>query len=341
MSSDRLEILYERASRLPGAARTAMLDELRQSDPGLAREIESLLDAGASARSFFDSLGKTLFSDPEGMSDPRDLIPAVDPLYGSHVGDYRIDTVIGRGGMGTVYKAIHQPTGEMRALKFLPAFAAASAEVRARFMAEAGVTRTVSHPNVGEVHEIAETEDGRLYLAMPFYPGTTLKVRLKTGALPPDETQDWLRQTAAGLRAVHGAGIIHRDLTPGNLIRDAEGIVKILDFGLAKASDVTLGTGNRPLGTLVYMAPEQLSAASVDHRADLWSLGVILYEMIWGQRPYRASTLTALARQMRDPAPIEIPTAREGVSPEMIELVRGLLSKDPAKRPGLEDLGGG
>ena len=338
MKMDRLEVLYGRATRLPGPARADMLDELRRSEPELARELASLLDAGASAGSFFDSLGKTLFSGDEGMTDPRELIPAVDPLYGTTVGPYRIDTVIGRGGMGTVYKAIHEPTGETHALKFLPALAAASAEIRRRFIAEASHTRGLRHPNVGRIHDIDETADGRLYLSMPFYPGATLRQRLKAGALPPDETRDWLRQTAAGLAAVHAAGIVHRDLTPGNLIRDVEGVVKILDFGLAKATDVTLGTGNRPLGTLVYMAPEQLSASDVDYRADLWSLGVILHEMIWGTRPYQASTLSALALLMRDPAPVEIPAAREGVRPDLLDLVRGLLSKNPDERPELSEV---
>lgn len=338
MRMDRLEVLYDRATRLPRPARAEMLDEVRGTDPALARELDSLLAAGASAGSFFDSLGKTLFSGDEEMTDPRQLIPNVDPLYGSTVGPYRVDTVIGRGGMGTVYKAIHEPTGETRALKFLPALAASAPEIRRRFIAEAGHTRDVKHPNVGRIFEIDETGDGRLYLAMPYYPGATLRQRLKTGALPPDETRDWLRQTAAGLAAVHAAGIIHRDLTPGNLIRDGEGVVKILDFGLAKATDVTLGTGNRPLGTLVYMAPEQLSASEVDYRADLWSLGVILHEMIWGTRPYAASTLSALALLMRDPTPVEIPEAREGVSPDLLDLVRRLLSKSPRERPELRQV---
>ncbi|MDX1395793.1 MAG: serine/threonine-protein kinase [Gemmatimonadota bacterium] len=342
----RLELLFERAARLPEPARRELLERVRGEDPALADELMSLLRAGQNARTFFKSLGKTLFSGDDGVTDPRELIPQVDPLYGSFVGKYRIDTVLGRGGMGTVYRAVvPDPDGgpgavrdQVWALKFLPAFAATSGEVRRRFIAEARVTSGVVHPNVSRIVEISETEDGRLYLVMPFYPGPTLRARIKTGPLPIDEARDWFRQTAAGLAAVHASGIIHRDLTPGNLIRDADGTVKILDFGLAKVSDVTLGTGNRPLGTITYMSPEQLSGIDIDARTDHWSLGVMLYEMLWGRRPFEGTTLAALTKQIRDPGGVEIPDPPEGVDPRLADLVRRLMSPAAKDRPRLEEL---
>ena len=155
-------------------------------------------------------LKQTLFSGEDGVTDPHDLIPQVDPLYGSFVGRYRIDTILARGGMGTVYKAVLPDAGEdeqgVIAVKLLPAFAAASPEVRRRFMAEAKVTQGVIHPNVSQILEISETEDGRLYLLMPFYEGPTLQQRLLAGAMPVDETTDWFRQTITGLAVVHEAG---------------------------------------------------------------------------------------------------------------------------------------
>ena len=341
LSGDRFEILFDRAARLPEPARGALLDQVRLEDPEMADELTSLLEAGQSAAGFFETLGTTLFSGEDGVTDPRDLIPDVDPMYGAIVDRYRVDTIIGRGGMGTVYRAVVPGTDEEWALKFLPAFAAASAEVRARFIAEARATSDISHPNVSRIVDVSETDDGRLYLVMPFYPGVTLSKRLKEvgeAGLPEDETRDWFRQAARGMRAVHDAGVIHRDLTPGNLIRDADEIVKILDFGLAKVSDVTLGTGNRPLGTISYMSPEQLSGAPIDYRTDLWSLGVILFEMIWGRRPFAGTTLAALTMQIRDPAGPTIPEVPPGADPRLVEAVEALLAPAAADRPELGEL---
>jgi len=334
---DRLEVLFEQASRLSGSRRAALLDQLRGDDAETAAELESLLHASVSAGSFFESLGKTLFS---GDPEHAEVIPEIDPLYGSHVGEYRIDTVIGRGGMGTVYRALRRDTDEVCALKFLPALAAASPEVRARFIAEARVTARVEHPNVCEISDISETGDGRLYLVMPYYGDGTLKSRLKEGALAVEEALDWFRQTCAGLAAVHEADIIHRDLTPGNLIRDEAGVVKILDFGLAKVVNVTLGTGDRTLGTVAYMAPEQLIGPKLDHRADLWSLGVILFEMLWGRRPFASERLADQMVEITGADTLAFPKLPAGADPRLAGAVRGLMKLDPADRPSLAELAG-
>jgi len=336
-NEDRLEVLFEQASRLSGGRRAALLDQIRAEDPGTAAELESLLQASESAGGFFESLGKTLFS---GDPDHPEIVPEIDPLYGSHVGEYRIDTVLGRGGMGTVYRALKRDVDEVCALKFLPALAATSPEVRARFIAEARVTARVEHPNVCEISDISETDDGRLYLVMPYYGDVTLKTRLKKGALPVEEALDWFRQTCAGLAAVHAAEIIHRDLTPGNLIRDEAGVVKILDFGLAKVVNVTLGTGNRKLGTVAYMAPEQLLGPQVDHRADLWSLGVILFEMLWGRRPFASERLADQMAEITGAADLAFPELPAGADRSVAEVVRGLMALDPADRPSLADVAG-
>jgi serine/threonine protein kinase len=340
-NGERLELLFERASRLPLPAREQLLGQIRGDDPAMADEIVSLLDAVGDAGDFFETLGRTLFSGEDGVNDPHDLIPQVDPLYGTYVGEYRIDTILARGGMGTVYRAVipSDREHEVRAIKFLPAFAAASPEVRRRFKAEAEVTQEVVHPNVSQILEISETEDGRMYLLMPCYEGPTLSQRLKRGAIPVEEARDWFRQTIAGLAVVHEAGIIHRDLTPGNLIRHSDGTVKILDFGLAKVTDVTLGTGNRPLGTIMYMSPEQLSGVDITYKTDLWSLGVILFEMLWGERPFKGTTLAALTMEIRNPAGVQMPEVPEGADPRLAEVVRGLMAPAGRDRPELAELG--
>jgi serine/threonine-protein kinase len=329
---DRLEALYDRVGSLPSADQPVFLDRLRAEDPEFAERLESLLLASGSAASFFKSLQKTLFASADGVSDPGDLLPKVDPLFGTMVGPYRIDTVIGRGGMGIVYRALHTELDEVRALKFLPAFATASAEARRRFMAEARATAEVRHPNVGEIYEVAESEAGRLYLVMPLYEGVSLKMPLRSGALAVDEALDWFQQACTGLAAVHAADIIHRDVTPGNLLQTPEGVVKLLDFGLAKLADTTLGTGNRPLGTVAYMSPEQLSGDEVDQRTDIWSLGVVLYEMLAGERPFQGTTVSALRGQILDRGTIARLTL-PGVTSGLGELLHSLLARLPDGRP--------
>jgi serine/threonine protein kinase len=329
---DRLEALYDRVGSLSSSDRTAFLDQLRGEEPELADRLVSLLLATGSAASFFTSLQKTLFASDDGVEDPADLLPKVDPLFGTMVGPYRIETVVGRGGMGVVYRAVHTELDEPRALKLLPSYATASREARRRFATEARATADVRHPNVGEIYEVGESDGGRLFLAMPFYEGESLKERFRRGALPAEEALDWFRQACAGLAAVHAAGIIHRDVTPGNLLRTSEGVVKLLDFGLAKIAEVTLGTGNRPLGTVAYMSPEQLGGGEVDHRTDLWSLGVVLYEMVAGERPFQGATLSALRGQILDPVAITgltLPRVASGLT----ELLRCLLPHDPDERP--------
>lgn len=335
---DRLEALYGRVANLPLSDRPTFLQELRAEEPELTDRLESLLLATGSATNFFKTLQKSLFASSDGVDDPADLLPKVDPLFGTMVGEYRIDTVIGRGGMGIVYKALHTGLDEVHALKFLPSYATASPEARRRFMAEARATADVRHRNVGEIYAVAESEGGRLYLAMPFYEGVSLKTRLRSGALPVEEALDWFQQGCAGLAAVHAAGIIHRDVTPGNLLRTPDGTVKLLDFGLAKLADTTLGTGNRPLGTVAYMSPEQLSGDDLDHGTDVWSLGIVLYEMVWGTRPFEASTHSALRAQIEDEAPISFPPAPAGVEPQLESLLERLLARDPADRPDLGQL---
>ncbi len=157
-----------------------------------------------------------------------------------------------------------------------------------RFLQEAQAASALDHPNICTIHEINETDDGQLYLVMAYYEGETLKERIERGALPLNDAIDIATQVGRGLAEAHGAGIVHRDIKPANLLIATSGVVKILDFGLAKLMGSESITGSAAaLGTVAYMSPEQARGQEVDHRTDIWSLGVVLYEMVTGQQPFK------------------------------------------------------
>ncbi|MFQ5890980.1 MAG: serine/threonine-protein kinase, partial [Gemmatimonadota bacterium] len=202
---------------------------------------------------------------------------------------YAIESRLGGGGMGTVYRARDTRLGRTVALKFLPPHLGASGAGRERFLVEAQVTARLDHPNICTILEIGETDDGRLFIAMPFYEcGTLKKHLLRQGVLPVDEAVSIAVQVARGLAAVHERGVVHRDIKPAHLLLAGEDAVKIVDFGIAKLADVGLTLPGQIPGTAAYMSPEQASGGEVDHRTDLWSLGVVLYEMLAGRRPFAA-----------------------------------------------------
>src|SRR5262245_36900280 len=208
-------------------------------------------------------------------------------MVGQTVASYRIVDVVGEGGMGIVYRAEDERLGRTVALKFLPPSVTRDESARARFLNEARAASALDHRNVCLIHDIAETADGQLYIIMPYYAGESLQRRIRDrGALKPSETVEILLQVCAGLAKAHEKGILHRDLKPANVLVTQEAEVKILDFGAAKLSDATRLTGaGNVVGTLVYMAPEQLRDEATDVRTEVWSLGVMAYEMVTGDLP--------------------------------------------------------
>lgn len=203
------------------------------------------------------------------------------------VAHYELGLKLGEGGMGVVYKATDMRLGRTVAMKFLPRDEIASRRDRARFKREATVASSLDHPNICTIHEVNETEDGDMFIVMACYDGTTLRDLIKRGPLPIQSVIELGCQIAEGLKKAHAHSIVHRDIKPGNLILTADGILKILDFGLARISHHTgiTGTG-QVVGTISYMAPEQTNGGPVDHRTDIWSLGVVLYELCSGKRPF-------------------------------------------------------
>lgn len=236
-------------------------------------------------------------------------------MVGKTISHYKIVEKLGQGGMGIVYKAQDTTLGRFVALKFLPHHLAADDEQTARFLTEAKAASAIDHPNIGAIFETAGTDDGQLFIAMAYYDGGTLRERIRKGQLTIDESVSIAKQIATGLSAAHEAGIIHRDLKPENILFTHDGIPKIIDFGLAKLSGgVQLTRTGTSVGTAAYMSPEQARGDSLAPNTDVWSLSVILYEMLTGVRPFRGEFETALMYSIVNEDPEPITTHRADVS---------------------------
>ncbi|HMN10116.1 MAG TPA: protein kinase [Gemmatimonadaceae bacterium] len=286
----RIEDVLAQALQRSPDTRDAFLNAECASDTELRREVDSLL-AAHERQGAVDRLA----ADIEPLA--AQLRPSDDTLSGRTIGHYVLGERVGGGGMGVVYKAHDTRLGRIVALKFLQAHFASEDKAAERFRLEARAIAALEHPNICTVHEIGETDDGRLYLTMPLYEGETLQQRIARGPLPIGEAVSIAVQVARGLAKAHARGIVHRDVKPSNVFITSDGVAKLLDFGIAKLVDVTLtGTAVGPLGTVAYMSPEQAMGVGVDHRTDLWALGVVLYEMLTGERPP-----SGMAIAMRDP----------------------------------------
>lgn len=315
---DELDAAFEELSGLSPPEREARLAALRSTDQELAQWLEALLAADAGSDAEPTSLPGT--GDPFGLS-------------GRTISHFRIGEVVGAGGMGVVYRAEDLSLGRRVALKFLLPQYGLDATAKRRFLQEARSAAALDHPNLCTVHEAGESEEGRLFLAMPLYEGETLRERLdREGALPVEEAVEIARQVARGLARAHAAGIVHRDLKPGNLMLLPDGTVKILDFGLAKVRDLSLSGRGARLGTVAYMAPEQVRGQAVDERADLWALGVVLYEMLTGRRPFGGEGGMSTAYSILHEIPPPLSSLLSGAPGAVAETVARLLEKDPVKR---------
>jgi predicted Ser/Thr protein kinase len=245
---------------------------------------------------------------------------------------YRIIELLGRGGMGEVYRATDLRLGQQVALKFLPAETASDPDTLARFNNEVRIARQVSHPNVCRVYDIGEV-DGQPYLSMEYVDGEDLGALLRRiGRLPTDTAVEMARKLCAGLAAAHDKGVLHRDLKPANIMIDARGQVLITDFGLAGIADRIQGSEIRH-GTPAYMAPEQLSGKEVTTRSDIYALGLVLYEMFTGKRAHDASSVAEMTRLRQDAAPPSLVTHVRDLDPAVERVVRRCLDPDPQNRP--------
>ncbi len=271
-------------------------------------------------------------------SDPPTPTPSGSSVHGrfepgTRLGTrYRVVALLGRGGMGEVYRADDLELGQSVALKFLPPGVASDPRELARFRNEVRVARQIAHPNVCRVYDIGEA-DGHVFLSMEYIDGEDLSAVLRRMGRPTeDKACEIARQVALGLAAAHEAGMLHRDLKPANIMIDGRGRARITDFGLAGLA-VELARGGQIAGTPAYMAPEQLADGTVSVRSDLYSLGLVLYELFTGKRAFNAKTAAEL-REQHDSSSITSPSSlARGITPAVERLILHCLERDPDARP--------
>jgi serine/threonine protein kinase len=320
---ERIEVLFDQCSDLPPAQRRRFLEVAVAGDVALRREVEELLASAERA----DSTGRLERIVAAAFDLPR--APIGKPQPGDR---YELLEKLGAGGMGTVYRANDHGTGRVVALKFLVESLAGDPVLKRRFLREAQAAAALDHLNIGAIHGVEETEDGRLFIVMPYYEGGTLKSRIAKEPLSVTDAIACAEQVADGLAHAHAAGVIHRDIKPANLIFAGDGSLKILDFGIAKIVGEKLTRTGLVLGTLAYMSPEQAAGASLDHRTDLWALGVVFHEMLTGRPPFSAPSIELLFRAVRHDEPPTVRSLRAEVPPGVEAVVSRLLQKEPDRR---------
>ena len=250
-------------------------------------------------------------------------------MVGRSISHYTIVEKLGGGGMGVVYRARDDRLSRDVALKFLPPELTLDAQAKQRFIHEARAASALDHPNICTIHEIDEADDGQLFIVMSCYEGRSLRQRIQDGPLPFDQVIDVVMQLGDGLRAAHGRGIIHRDLKPENVIITDAGVVKILDFGLAKLEGQSMLTvEGSTLGTAAYMAPEQIRGESADRRSDIFSYAVIFYELLASRHPFRGDHQLALMYSIANENPPALREVVPAIPEELERLVAKGLRKD-------------
>jgi eukaryotic-like serine/threonine-protein kinase len=319
--------------------RAGFLGQACGDDHALRTEVESLLRAHEQDGSFLDLPAYEVAAD--FLADAFGGL-----LAGQQIGPYKIISPLAAGGMGEVYLAQDSRLGRKIALKLLPPdFAKDQHRVR-RFAQEARAASALNHPNVCVIHEVGKTSDGRHFIAMELIDGITLRERISRGPLSLTDALTVAEQVAAALAVAHAAGVVHRDIKPENIMLRKDGYVKVLDFGLAKLNDSHSGRQNinedstiahvhtepgTQMGTVRYMSPEHLRERPVDERADIWSFGVVLHEMITGVTPFEARTRNEVVALIlrRQPAKLRF---FDDVPPEFQQLVAKALNKNRAQR---------
>jgi tetratricopeptide (TPR) repeat protein len=252
---------------------------------------------------------------------------------GSSIAHYEIGDLLGQGGMGEVYLARDSRLDRPVALKFLARRFVSDPDAKARFIREAKAASALDHPNICTIHDIGETDDGELYLVMAFYEGRTLEARLRDESFPVERTVGIIRQLARALKRAHEGGIVHRDVKPANTMVGKDDAVRLLDFGVAKLQSAnTMTQTGTTLGTAGYMSPEQGTGEAVTPASDVWSLGVMAYQMLAGRRPFEADQPLALLNRIVTADPDPLQESAPGTPDEIAAVIHQALAKDPADR---------
>lgn len=245
------------------------------------------------------------------------------------IGDYDIQCQLAAGAMGVVYKAYDVNLQRTVALKFLNGYAGIPSPAHESVLREARAASALDHKNIASIHSVENTDDGRLFIVMAFYDGESLAARMQSSPLSPGEALDIIRQVAQGLAHAHSHGIVHRDIKPSNIMLTADGEPKIVDFGLARHVGADVSTQSLSLaGTLPYMSPEQLSGKPLDLRTDIWSLGVMMYELLTGRLPFEGDSAASTVAAILHSTPREM----DDLSPELQFIISRALAKNPDKR---------
>jgi predicted ATPase/serine/threonine protein kinase len=321
----RVSDLFDEVLDQPPEQRDIWLARACADEPDLEAEVRRMLGAHERAGILDQSIG--------GLASRA--IGDVDAVRSGSIGPYRILREVGRGGMGVVYQAQDERLGRHVALKLLPGHLNVDPAAKHRLLIEARAASVLDHSGICTVYDVGETDDGSVYIAMAYYAGRDLARLLdEKGPLPVDTAVLLAVQIAAGLRHAHEAGVVHRDIKPSNILVTERGDAKILDFGVAKLDDAS--TEFKPgvrVGTVTYMSPEQAAGLDVDARTDLWSLGVVLYELLAGRPPFRGDDDAATVDAIVSATPPPLRAARPEVPDALEQVVRRMLAKDPRDRP--------
>jgi serine/threonine protein kinase/Flp pilus assembly protein TadD len=326
----RIEEIFQQASDLPERERARFLAAACAGDDGTRREVESLLAHDQSQNEVLVAAISDAASEPS-VSHP------IPDFVGKQIGPYRIVSLLGHGGMGTVYKARDSRLERDVAIKLLPE-ALIEGTLRVRFEREARAASALNHPNICSVHDVGEFE-GHPFLVMELLEGRTLREYIETQPRDFGQIIQLAAEVADALEAAHAKHIVHRDIKPANIFVTGRGHAKLLDFGLASRAARGAGSGETStqrmltgpgsaLGTIAYMSPEQARGEVVDARTDLWSLGVVLYEMASGSRPFEGSTAAVVFDGILNKAPLPVRERNPEVSEDLARIIAKLLEKD-------------
>lgn len=335
----KIEEIFERAITLPPSERRRAVEQACGADEELLRDVWQLVKADADEENFLDegvfTFGLKVLRDEDTLAE------------GTEIGFYRIRKLLGRGGMGAVYLARDTRLERDVALKILPPALGENEEGVERFRQEARVASAISHPNVAHIYEFG-AEDGRYFLAMEYVEGKTLRAILREEKVDLSRALEIILQMTGALAATHARGIVHRDIKPENVIVTNGGLVKVLDFGVAKLSalqtpenkteqskiSLVHTTPGTLMGTISYISPEQLRNKKADFRADIWSLGVVLYEMLAGRKPFHGKTAEEIGKAIltRPPLPLNLPEISRETEAAFKNIISKTLHKKAARR---------
>lgn len=318
---EKVGALFSEAMKLPGEKRLDVLNRLDEKAVASSREAEAPVENAENKSSKITNFVSKSFQ-------PND----VDIFENRLIEHYEILEKLGSGGMGIVFRAMDLTLAREVALKFLPRRYNSNPAMKQRFTREARAAAALDHPHIGGVFEVGETADGQLYIAMPFYRGKTLKTKISEKSITIKNAVEYAAQIADGLAHAHQKGIVHRDIKPENIMICDDGGLKILDFGVAKIADSDVTQKGILLGTISYMSPEQAAGETVDPRTDLWSLGLVLYEMLTGRQPFKNDEISTMISTilLREPTPVAQIT--KNISPELNKIVLRSLKKSKSER---------